>query len=56
MPPPLTLPNYFTSAEVAARYPRSRPYFHAEVAERVRRFAGVPGFGSVLDVGCGSGQ
>jgi SAM-dependent methyltransferase len=33
-----------------------RPFFHAEVAERVREFAGVERFGRVLDVGCGSGQ
>ena len=51
-----TLPNYFTSAEVAARYAKARPYFHAEVAERVRRFAGVERFERVLDVGCGPGQ
>lgn len=69
MPPPLAEPqgakahtrrathaNYFNSAEVAARYARVRPFFHAEVAERVRAFAGVERFGRVLDVGCGSGQ
>lgn len=69
MPPPLaerqgakslTLPsthaNYFNSAEVAARYAKVRPFFHDEVAERVRTFAGVERFGRVLDVGCGSGQ
>ncbi len=50
------LPNYFTSAEVAARYAEARPFFHAEVAERLRRFAGVERFGRALDVGCGSGQ
>jgi SAM-dependent methyltransferase len=33
-----------------------RPFFHAEVAERLRKFAGVERFGRVLDVGCGSGQ
>ena len=48
--------NYFSSAEVAARYARVRPFYHAEVAERVRGFAGVERFGRVLDVGCGSGQ
>jgi len=48
--------NYFSSAEVAERYARVRPFFHAEVAERVREFAGVERFGRVLDVGCGSGQ
>jgi SAM-dependent methyltransferase len=48
--------NYFNTAEVAARYARVRPFFHAEVAERLRQFAGVPRFGRVLDVGCGSGQ
>jgi SAM-dependent methyltransferase len=53
---PATLPNYFSSAEVAARYARVRPFFHAEVAERLRGFAGVERFGRVLDVGCGSGQ
>lgn len=49
-------PNYFSSAEVAARYSRVRPFFHAEVAERLRGLAGVERFGKVLDVGCGSGQ
>ena len=48
--------NYFNSAEVAARYARVRPFFHAEVAERLRDFAGVERFGRALDVGCGSGQ
>ena len=48
--------NYFSSAEVAARYRRARPFFHPEVAERVRGFAGVECFGRALDVGCGSGQ
>lgn len=53
-PPPH--PNYFNSAEIAARYTQVRPYYHAEVAERLRTFAGVERFGRVLDVGCGSGQ
>jgi SAM-dependent methyltransferase len=48
--------NYFTAAEVAARYATARPYFHAEVAERLRSFAGVERFALALDVGCGSGQ
>jgi SAM-dependent methyltransferase len=53
---PATHANYFNCSEVAARYARVRPFFHAEVAERVREFAGVERFGLVLDVGCGSGQ
>jgi len=48
--------NFFTSVEVAARYSRARPFFHAEVAERVREFAGVERFRRALDVGCGSGH
>jgi SAM-dependent methyltransferase len=48
--------NYFSSAEVAARYARVRPFFHAEVARRVREFAGVERFARALDVGCGSGH
>jgi SAM-dependent methyltransferase len=55
-PLPATPPNYFSSAEVAARYTKARPFFHAGVAERLREFAGVERFGRVLDVGCGSGQ
>jgi SAM-dependent methyltransferase len=55
-PLPAASPNYFSGAEVAARYARVRPFFHAEVAERLRAFAGVERFGRVLDVGCGSGQ
>lgn len=51
-----TLPNYFTGAEVAARYALARPFFHAEVVERVRGYAGVERFRRALDVGCGSGQ
>ncbi len=51
-----TLPNYFTSAEVAARYTKVRPFFHDEVVERFRAFAGVERFRRVLDVGCGTGQ
>ena len=54
--PPAAHANYFNSAEVAARYARVRPFFHAEVAERLRNFAGVERFERVLDVGCGSGQ
>ena len=48
--------NCFNSAEVAARYARVRPFFHAEVAARLRAFAGVERFERALDVGCGSGQ
>jgi len=53
---PATLPNYYTNPEVAARYAKVRPFFHAEVARRLREFAGVDRFRRVLDVGCGSGQ
>lgn len=53
---PAMLPNYFTGVEVAARYAQARPYFHAEVAQRVRTYAGVARFRHALDVGCGSGQ
>jgi SAM-dependent methyltransferase len=49
-------PNYFTSAEVAARYTKVRPFFHDEVVERLRNFAGVERFRRALDVGCGTGQ
>jgi SAM-dependent methyltransferase len=49
-------PNYFDSAAVAARYARVRPYYHAELAARVRSFARVQRFGKVLDVGCGTGH
>jgi SAM-dependent methyltransferase len=55
-PMPMLLANFFSSAEVAARYSRARPFFHAEVAARVRAFAGVQRFRRALDVGCGSGQ
>lgn len=54
--PSKTLPNYFSSAEVAARYTQARPFFHDEVVERLCTFAGVHRFRSALDVGCGSGQ
>jgi SAM-dependent methyltransferase len=57
MSTPLTgLPNYFTSAEVASRYTKVRPFFHDEVVERLRGFAGVERFQRALDVGCGTGQ
>jgi len=49
-------PNYFNTAALAARYGRARPFFHGEVARRLRSFAGVQRFARVLDVGCGSGQ
>ena len=49
-------PNYFSTVEVAERYHRVRPFYHAEVAERLRGFAGIERFGRVLDVGCGSGH
>lgn len=52
--------NYFAGDEVAARYHRVRPSFHAQVAERIRRFvevgAGAGRFVHALDVGCGSGH
>ncbi len=53
---PAALPNYFTSTEVAARYAKVRPFFHDEVVERLRKFAGVERFRRALDVGCGTGQ
>jgi len=53
---PAALPNYFTSAEVAARYRKVRPFFHDEVVERLCKYAGVERFGRALDVGCGTGQ
>ena len=53
---PVSPRNYFTNAAVAARYAKVRPFFHTEVARRLRVFAGVDRFESVLDVGCGSGQ
>jgi SAM-dependent methyltransferase len=49
-------PNYFNSTEVAARYARVRPFYHRELAERLRGFAGIQRFRRALDVGCGSGQ
>ncbi len=57
-PHPLTpaLPNYFKSADVAERYATVRPFFHDEVVERLRKFAGVERFRRALDVGCGTGQ
>jgi SAM-dependent methyltransferase len=51
-----TLPNYFTSSKVAARYTQVRPFFQDEVAERLLRFSGAVRFQRALDVGCGSGQ
>lgn len=56
MKPPKTLPNYFASPEVAARYAQIRPYFHDEVARRLLRVSGGVRFQRALDVGCGSGQ
>jgi SAM-dependent methyltransferase len=53
---PAVLPNYFTCAEVAARYTNVRPFFHDEVMARVCNFAGLPHFQRALDVGCGTGQ
>ena len=38
------------------RYTKVRPFFHDEVAGRLRTFAGVQRFRNALDVGCGSGQ
>jgi SAM-dependent methyltransferase len=53
---PKTLPNYFASPEVAARYVQVRPYFHDEVIQRLLAFSGGVRFQRALDVGCGSGQ
>ncbi len=55
-PPLRALANYFTDAEVAARYAKVRPFFHEEALRRLRAFAGVEHFRSVLDAGCGTGQ
>ncbi len=55
-PENLTPPNYFASAEVAARYAKVRPFFHQDVMERICRLSGVARFGRALDVGCGAGQ
>jgi ubiquinone/menaquinone biosynthesis C-methylase UbiE len=55
-PLPIASPNYFTTPEVAARYAEVRPFFHEEVAERIRTFTRVSRFHRALDVGCGSGQ
>jgi SAM-dependent methyltransferase len=55
-PFPATLSNYFTGAEIAARYTKVRPFFQDEVVERLRKFAGVERFQRALDVGCGTGQ
>jgi SAM-dependent methyltransferase len=52
----VSLPNYFTSSEVAARYSKVRPFFHDEVVHRIRSFTAIPHFRRALDVGCGSGQ
>jgi SAM-dependent methyltransferase len=48
--------NYFTSAEVAARYAKARPFFHDEVMKWICEASGRARFGRALDVGCGSGQ
>jgi len=53
---PAALPNYFTGAEVAARYSKVRPFFHEEAVRCIRAFAGIERFHNVLDVGCGTGQ
>jgi len=53
---PAALPNYFTGAEVAARYTKVRPFFHEEALRRIRAFTGIERFHNVLDVGCGTGQ
>jgi len=47
--------NYFTGAEVAARYAKARPFFHDEAVEWICRAAGRRRFARALDVGCGSG-
>ncbi len=53
---PITLPNYFTDTEAAARYTKVRPFFHEEVIQRLCAFTGAPRYRRALDVGCGSGQ
>jgi len=55
-PLPTTLPNYFASSEVAARYAKVRPFFHRQVAERICGLTGISQFKKALDVGCGPGQ
>ena len=49
--------NYFAHQTAAARYAKSRPYFHPLVIERIRVFLGLAGRVPVgLDVACGTGQ
>ncbi|SRR6266702_293734 len=52
----ITLPNYFTDTEVAARYTKVRPFFHQGVIKRLSEFTGTTHHRRALDVGCGSGQ
>jgi len=53
---PASLPNYFTSETVAARYTKVRPFFHQEALRRLCGFAAIERFHRALDVGCGTGQ
>ncbi|HVJ04567.1 MAG TPA: methyltransferase domain-containing protein [Candidatus Saccharimonadales bacterium] len=54
--PSITLPNYFTDTDVAARYAKVRPFFHEDVIKRLCAFTGAIHHRRALDVGCGSGQ
>lgn len=48
-------PHFLTSS-AAERYAAGRPYLHPRIVERITRGTGVARFGTVLDVGCGTGQ
>jgi SAM-dependent methyltransferase len=49
--------SYFAHRSAAARYARSRPYFHPLVMARIREEIGITApLTQALDVGCGTGQ
>jgi ubiquinone/menaquinone biosynthesis C-methylase UbiE len=53
---PPTSTNYFGDSEVAERYHRVRPLFHAKVVRWICEATGSQRFERALDVGCGSGH
>lgn len=48
--------QHFLTGSAAERYAAGRPYLHPRIVERITRGTGVARFGTVLDVGCGTGQ
>lgn len=48
--------NYFETKNVAERYEKGRPFFHANTMEKIKNYLGqTTKFDKALDIACGTG-